>query len=250
MVWHISKIILFFKQAKNNPFFPVLTFVTGWWVSKIVANWTDNPAFGAIGIAITIYLTLVISLPLMNCVRNKPKVRRYCITYFVPLIITILIIVPFWDRLIVPFPTTDPYKQPLRTGTATVVVGLEPNSVSLVQYPSGYIQFMKGQEVLLGMKVSPANIYTKIVNNQTFCNATFELDQTCKSVGNPICHLTKTEFAEISLNIIPAKSRITDGYAIFTFNSSVRIVIPIPSQIMDGNTIMIQDIQKYFKKGI
>ena len=62
-------------------------------------------------------------------------------------------------------------------------------------------------------------------------------------------NLTKSEIVKISLNIIPVKIRITDGYAIFTFNSSVNTdKIPIPPQQIENQTILIQDIQKYFKK--
>jgi hypothetical protein len=143
----------------------------------------------------------------------------------------------------------DSYDQPLLIGTATVVIEMEPNSSSVLSLPSGYIQFVKGEEALLVMEASPVNIGTRIVNNQRFYRAIFELDQTCKAIGNPISSLAKTEYIQINLNPIPAKSKIADGNAIFVFNGSVPTNIKIPRQTMDGNDIIIKDVQKYFKKG-
>ena len=221
----------------------------GW----VMSNFLTTPTISAIAIILLGYIVLIILLEVWIkskiCRWIKSEKYCYCIIYSGLLIVCILIALPFWNMLVYVCDRDNPYKQPLRTGTATIVVGMEPNSVFLTRFPSGYIQFMKRQEVLLGMEVSPANVNTQIVNNQSFCKATFELDQTCKFVGNPICHLIKTEFAKISLNIIPAKSKITDGYAIFTFNSSVHITIPIPPQTTKDNAIIIQDVQKYLRKG-
>jgi len=106
MNWRfISKIIVFYKQAKTHFLFPILTFVTGWWFSMWIAKWTTNPIFGAIGIAATIYLTVVILLSSNSYFRNKSKAYRFCINCFIPAIICIAVVWPFWDKLIAIFPS-------------------------------------------------------------------------------------------------------------------------------------------------
>jgi len=217
-----------------------------------MSNFLTTPTITAIAIVLLVYIVLVILLEVWIkskiCRWIKSEKRCYCIIYFSILIICILIASFFWNKLVYICDRDNPYKQPLRIGTATIVIGIEPNSVFLNEFPIGYIRFMKGQEVFLGMEISPAKVETQIVDNQAFCKAIFELDQTCKAIGNPISHLTKTEIAKISLNTIPVKSKITDGYAIFHFNSSVSTdKIPIPPQTMENDVIIIQGIQEYFK---
>jgi hypothetical protein len=144
---------------------------------------------------------------------------------------------------------TDPYEQPLRTGTATIVVKMEPNTASLELFPNGYLLFVKDQEVLLRMDAPADRIYGAIKNNQCLYKAIFELDQTSQAIDNPISHLLQNASIEIYLNSIPSKSKVADGNAIFIFNDSVPpIKMPISPQTMDGNAIIIKDIQKYFKK--
>ncbi len=249
MVWNFikeNKLVLHFKShCLYLLFMPVF----GW----VMSNFLTTPTITAIAIVFLEYIAAVILLE----VWIKSKIYRwfkseifcYCIIYFGILIICILTALPFWNTLVYACDRDNPYKQPLQTGTATVVIGMKPNSNSLKQFPSGHLQFIKDQKVLLDMDASVDKIYEQIVDNQRFYKATFELDQTCKAIGNPICNLTKTEFVKISLDTIPAKSNIADGYAIFTFNSSASFTILIPPQTMEDDVIIIQDVQKNLKKG-
>lgn len=237
---YIAKIYNYYKRTKAHYLFPFLTGATGVWLGMLL-----TPTIGAICFLISIYLFFVI-FPLNKIHWVKLKTHRQ---HIISIIITLIIALFSWNKLIAIFPSNDPYKELLQTGTATVVIGIEPNSVFLNEFPIGYIQFLKDQEVFLGMGISPAKVETQIVDNQAFCKAIFDLDQTCKAIGNPISHLTKTEIAKINLNIIPVKSRIADGYAIFSFNSSVSTdKIPIPSQTMENDFIVIQNVGKYLKE--
>lgn len=237
-----NKIIGFGKRAGTHPYFKVFWFflvgVLGMWLTPIIG-----------AICTLVFLSLGWAIVWDTIVRVKPKYYHFCISRVIPVIVCILVVLFYWDKYVALFPSTDPYKQPLQTGTATIAIITEPNSVPLMRLPTGHLQFMKGQEILLHMNASMDKVYEKVVDNRRAYKATFELDQICKAVGKPIYNLTKTEFVKISLSVIPAKSKIVDGYAIFTFNGSATFTIFIPPQTMEDDVIIIQDIQKNLKKG-
>ena len=154
--------------------------------------------------------------------------------------------------------TYDPYEQPLLTGIAyiDIIIGSKDKNIGTNHFNSwcyrGRILLVKEQESFLEMWIAtmPGIHIERIENNQLRYSGELALKPDNKTTGKPISYLTKADSALIYIfDNIPQDSNIISGKTIITLNSSVRIEIPIPSQIMDGNAIVIEDIQKYFKKG-
>lgn len=230
-----------FKQKKTRFLLSVITSISGWWISMLTAN----PTFGAVGITLTIYLILLIVWDeIVPC--NKLKVYW---NYIIPAIITLIIVWPFWSRLVGLFPS--PYKQPLRTGRADIEVTVEPNGVinsGIHRFGYGYISLVKDGNAILEMKGWAG--CEQVENGQAIYTVPLELDAKDKSINKPICYLAEeAEYAVIWFEKLPPKSKVISGKVIFTFNSLVRFEIPIPPQTMEDDAIIIQDVQKHLRKG-
>jgi len=241
-----NKIVLFIKQKKAHFLFPILTGALGGWLGMLL-----TPVIGAIFIAISIYLTLVIFVPWNKIPWNKLKV---CRDYLIPAIICLLIVWPLWDRVITIFPSNDPYKQLLLIGTANISVTVEPNGEigkGLKRFGLATISLVKGEikEKNIMLQMSGWAGCDQTENGQAGCGVKAELSATDNSVNRPIYRLAEADYAVIWFEKLPPQSEVVDGNVIFTFNSSVHIEIPIPPQIMEENAIIIPEVQKYFKKG-
>ena len=141
----------------------------------------------------------------------------------------------------------DPFKQPLRTGTATVevVISSNDNLDSHFMDRGGYIAFGKGSQALLVM--SSIDCFGKqIGNGQVLYRGIFNLDATDKSIGKPIAHLTEADYAQIGFSPMAEKSTIIRGSVICTFNSAVRIETAVPAQQMQKDFIIVPNIKKAF----
>jgi hypothetical protein len=253
MAWQFIKenrVVQFIKRKKAHLLFPIFTGVLGGWCGMLL-----TPVIGAIFIAMSIYLALVIFVPWHKISCNKLKI---CRDYFIPAVITLLIIVPVWNKLVSIFPSNDPYRQPLLTGKATIeiIISSEDKDVGTNHFNSwclrGRIFLVKEQESLLEMWIAtiPGIHIERIENNQLRYSGELSLHPNNKTTGKPIEYLKKAETALICIyDNIPQDSNVIGGETIITLNSSVCIKIPIPPQIMDYNTIVIQDIQKYITKG-
>jgi hypothetical protein len=242
----------YFTQKNKHPLVPILTFVLGAWMGMLI-----SPVTGAFLIGLSLYFALVIYFPWDKISQIKNKNIRI---YLVPAIITILIILPFWNKLVSIFPITDPYKQPLLTGNATieVIISSDDKNIGTNFHNSWcyrgriFLVKEKEQELFLEMWIAtvPGIHIERIENNQLHYSGELALHPNNKTTGKPIKYLTKAETALICIyDNIPQDGNVISGEAIITLNSSVCIKIPIPPQIMDGNIIVIQDIQKYITKG-
>ncbi len=219
-----------------------------WW---IMSNFLTTPSISAVVIVFMGYIVLTISLDSWIKAKTRSwfesKICSYCIIYFGLLIICVLIALPFWDTLVYWCDRNNPYKQPLATGTAETQIIIDSNEGDIVRLLKGHIILVKGQDIFLKMWPSDAVEGKQLGNNNRRFRTTFKLDKIDKAIGKPIYSLAKAELVVIRLDSIPPSSKIIGGFVIFTFNSSVRIKIPIPSQTMEGDAIVIREIQKCFK---
>lgn len=243
MLWQfIINKFTYFKQKKAHFLFPFFTGALGGWLGMFL-----TPTIGAIFIAITIYLALVIFMPWNKIPWKRLKTYN---NYFIPAIITLVFVCPMWNKLIAIFPTTDPYQQLLQTGKANIEVTVEPNDVisgGLQSFAGlGSILLIKDDNIILEMNGAAAK--KQIENGQVIFWVRPELYLKDKSINKPIYQLTEAQAAIIRFEKLPPKSKVLKGDVVFTFNSSVHITIPIPPQTMENDAIIIQDIQKYFKK--
>lgn len=141
----------------------------------------------------------------------------------------------------------DPFKQPLRTGTATVeiVISSKENLNAHFMDSGGYIAFGKGNQALLVMS-SIDSFGNQIGNGQVIYKGIFNLDAANTAVGKPISYLTEADYAQIGFKPIAEKSKVIRGSVICTFNSAVQIKFIIPEQQMSKDFIMVPDIKKAF----
>lgn len=247
MDWKFVKdntIVRFIKRKKAHFLFPIFTGSLGAWLGLLL-----TPTIGVIFIAISVYLAIVIFVPWNKSFRNNWKL---CCKYFIPAVITLLIVVLAWDKLISIFPTTSPYKQPLRTGEANIEVTVEPNGLMSGGLRSfgglGRVLLVKdGNNIILEMNGPAAR--EQIESDQVNFWVRPRLYLKANSINKPIYQITEAETAIIWFEKLPPKSKVVKGEVVFTFNSSIRVEIPIPSQTMKDDVIIIQDIQKYFEKG-
>jgi len=238
-----NKLFSYFKRKNVYPLLPILTFILGGWLGMLT-----TPIVGVFCIALSIYLALVIYFPWEKISWKKFKI---CCDYLIPAIITILIVWPFWNKLVSIFPITDPYKQPLQIGKADIDVTVEPNGEiggGLRSFAGlGSILLVKDDNSIL-VEMEGVAARKQIENGQMVYWSKPELDIKDESVNKPICRLAEAERAVIWFERLPPKSKIIKGEVAFTFNSSVHLVIPIPPQTMENDVIIIQDVRKYFKK--
>jgi hypothetical protein len=183
--------------------------------------------------------------------------------YIIPAIITVLIITPFWNKLISLFPITNPYKQPLQTATADIQVIIDSNDAFEPWGKLGNIMLIKGdtdiKKIDGGRSIKVTNqenffemwamspIYARQFGSNQICYiARMENTLFDERIGKPICELAKAEYAVIRFDNMPKKSKIIRGLVVFTFNSTLRIEIPIPSQVTIDKDVVILETQKYF----
>jgi signal transduction histidine kinase len=205
----------------------------------------NMPVLGALGITIFLYLALVIFVPWDKPPLNKLKIYY---SYLISAIICFLIVFPFWGRLISIFP--NPYKQLLRTGTATIEVVVSSNENREGQCMAGTcarLLLAKGQEVFLTMDATTEE-NKQTGNDEILYRAVFN-DATGKAIGKPIHHLANAEYAKVRFEEMPPKSKIIRGLAVFTFNGFAGVEIPILPQTTTEERVIIIETEKYLKLG-
>ena len=207
----------------------------------------NTPFIGAI-VLLVIEFGVVIALLELLTKAIKSNIYRYSIICFIALVVCGLTIGFYWDVLYDCSNPTNPYKQPLQTGIATIEITTEENGPYKSEWSEGYVKFIKEHKVLLMMPAQSDMIFRELGNNRRWYRATFELDILGKFIGKPIRYFNKTESVWINLSIILKKSKITGGTIKCTFNNSVCFQIPIPPQTMEDDIIVIPDVGKYFNK--
>lgn len=204
----ISKTVQFLKQTKNHLLFPLLALITGGWVSKLMANWTENPVFGVIGVAATIYLTVAILLSATTCFQNKPKFHRFCLTYIViPLLVSFSIVWPCRNKLVVMF-TTTPTENVFVTQTSTKNPIGTPQYELLIEFGTRY-----HDESVVNLEVDVGNAWLKEciqgwwdkshLTQSTSCSIPFDKPVTLYFLGNTSNVVTGPQHLIVDMNNPP-----------------------------------------------
>lgn len=238
----------YYKQKKSHWSFPFFMWAWGGFFGMFI-----NPSIGVIFFALGIYFALINFIPWGKIPWGKRKFYR---DYFIPAALTLLIVMPLWNKLIYFCDHDNPYKQPLLTGKALIEMVVDSNDTDIgTKHPNswclrGRISLIKEQESFLTMDIRqlPGVQIKRIENNQLHYSGEFELSPENETTNKPINYLNKTDKAILYIpDNIPEDAYVISGKIIITLNSSVHIEIPMPSQKINDNAITIPNIQKYFK---
>lgn len=138
----------------------------------------------------------------------------------------------------------NPYRQLIRTATATVEVTIKSDQQINTQFldRGGYMAFGKGTTALLLMS-STTCFARQTGNGQVVYRGVFQLDATSEATQRPILFLKEADYVQIGFKPMPESMEVLGGKAICTLNNTVRVELPIPSQKMQKDIIMILNIQ-------
>ena len=143
---------------------------------------------------------------------------------------------------------TDPYAQPIHSGSAKVVVTIQTseNIDSHFMDRGAYVAFGKGGQAIMVMN-SIDSFGKSNGNNTATYNANVMLDANDVSIGKIVKTLKETEFVQLSFSSFPAKSIVLGGSVICTINGIVRLEVKIPPQQMSKDFIIANDLKGVFK---
>jgi hypothetical protein len=140
-----------------------------------------------------------------------------------------------------------PYKQKIRTATATVVITISSEEKVNTKYMDrgGYIVFLKNNQPLLIMSSTTCTA-KQTGEGKVIYRAIFNMDAKDKAVGKPVYFIKDSDYIQIEFVPMPEKSKVLSGEAICTFNNNVRIEITILPQETKERKIFVYDLKDAF----
>jgi MFS family permease len=197
------------------------------------------------------YLSMTFSTILLSLVIIKPsdKIWHLYKTYFFPAIVCIAIILPTWVSLTNIFPSSNPYRQLIRSVSGTVDISVSSNDktdiIYLIPKGMGDLAFGEKGNALLTLS-STAMSAKQTGQGVVIWHGVFDMPATSEATKNSIRFLNHTDTIQIRFGPIPENTVILGGEAIITINNTVRLDFPIPAQTTDNyKAVFISDIQKY-----
>ncbi|MGB8225778.1 MAG: hypothetical protein WCE45_02760, partial [Sedimentisphaerales bacterium] len=187
----------------------------------VMSNFLTTPTITAVAIVFLGYMALVILLEVWIkskiCHWIKSGNLCYFIIYFGLLIVCILIALPFWNKLVYMCDRDNPYKQLLRTGTATIEMRFQiinDNNNAKFSFRNGSCAtlLLYTNHLLLSMTASSCNYLPNIYNE---CYYWYEATafNLSEKIGEPISDIMEANLLRILIPDFPANSNIIDGNA-------------------------------------
>jgi len=140
-----------------------------------------------------------------------------------------------------------PYRQKIRTATATVQVTIMSDTDINTHFMDrgGYIALRKGRTLLLVMS-STDSWGRQTGKGEVIYRAVFNMDAEDPAVKKPLYSLKETDQIEIYYYSIPKESIILGGEAICTFNGTVRREIAISPQDTKNGICFVHNLENIF----
>jgi len=140
-----------------------------------------------------------------------------------------------------------PYKQKIRTATATVVITISSKEKVNIKYmdEGGYIAFLKNNQPLLIMSSFTCTAI-QTGEGKVIYRAIFNMDAKDKAVGKPVYFIKDSDCIQIEFVPMPEKSKVLSGEAICTFNNNVGIEITILPQETKEKKVFVSDLKDAF----
>jgi len=141
------------------------------------------------------------------------------------------------------------YRKPILAATATVEVTVPFDGDIDRDYldAGGYIAFGKEDKALLIMG-STRSTKRKTAEDRTSHRAVFALDVSHPGNEMPVYAIQESELVQIHFKMVPAECEVFGGSAVCTFNSTIRIEIPIPPQQITNGLIFVRDLEPAFSE--
>jgi len=142
-----------------------------------------------------------------------------------------------------------PYRQPIRTATATVEVAIVSSEDIRIKYANkgATIGFGKNKEPLLILRSDECTA-RQTGQNEVIYGAVLDMDTTSSAAGKPINFLKKTDYVQIKFFPMPEKNKVSTGKVICTLNSDVQVEIIIPPQDTTKGLIFVRDLENVFSE--
>ena len=142
-----------------------------------------------------------------------------------------------------------PYKQKIRTASATVEVTIlsEENIDTKYMDSGGYITFKKNNQMLLTMSSTTCTA-KQTGEGKVIYSAIFNMYAKDEAVGKPVYFIKDSDYIQIEFIPMPEKSKVLSGEAICTFNNNVRIEITILPQETKEKKISVSDLKDVFSE--
>ena len=141
-----------------------------------------------------------------------------------------------------------PYRQPIRTATATVEVTVarcDPNLDGVWNEEGNYIGLGAGKKRLLFMISDKCSI-THVGKAKAIFSVVLDMPASDAAAGKPVYRLADAAYAQVRFVPMPAKCRVLGGKAVLTVNSAVRVTLPIPAQTTTNGIIFARNLEDAF----
>ncbi len=142
---------------------------------------------------------------------------------------------------------TAPYRQPIRSVSATVEVFVE----SAAEISTNYVT--QGGLLAFGIASTPFLVTSSSQctgiqqgDNRVLYRGIFQMDATDQAVGQSVYKLQESEYIQIQFQPIPSDAHVLGGLAVVTINSAVRLEFTIPDQVIEDGRILIRDLALAF----
>ncbi len=157
-------------------------------------------------------------------------------------------IVSLWNKLVHKHPESSVPLQDIMdtsivSATATVEVTITSDRSGVKNHimPGTYVAFAKDGQALLVMSSMTCRSEQK-GNNSVLYSSTLSMEPGNEAFDKPLSFFKQTDYIQVCLKPIPARSRILSGRVVCVFNDVIPLEIQIPSQEMVSDVIAIRDI--------
>ncbi len=144
--------------------------------------------------------------------------------------------------------TAKPYRQPIRTATATVEIFInssEPYNRNHFIDEGGYLGFGQGTQALLITSAIDC-LANQEGGDRVKFRGVFAMTSADPSVGQLVTNLRKSEYVQIEFLPMPKPAHVIGGRAIVLINNDVQLDILIPEQDTNDGKIYVRDLKQAF----
>ncbi len=141
----------------------------------------------------------------------------------------------------------DPLKKPISYAVADIEVIVKSDEQINTTYMDrgGLLVFVKNNQSLLLVSDTKSRARQN-GKGEIIYKGNFQIQSNYSQIGKPVEILQESDLIQIEFNKIPENSNVLGGKASVIINGDLRFDFEIPQQRMDGNKIIIREIEDKF----